>query len=57
MESHLQSKATSAPNTANTHKPQHLARTDKQKGTTFAKPCIGRQTVSIPTIGNGRKNH
>jgi len=57
MKSHSQNKASSKPNTANTHKPQHLGRNRQTKSHGLRKtPRIDLPTVSIPTIGNGRGN-
>jgi len=58
MESHPQNEATSAPNTAHTHKPQQLGKNRQIKSHGLCTtPCVGLSTVSIPTIGNGRRNH
>jgi hypothetical protein len=58
MESHPQNKATSVPNTANTHKPQHLSTKRQTKSHGLRKtPRIRLPTVSTPTVGNGKRNH
>jgi len=58
VESHPQNKATSAPNTANTQKPQHVGTNRQTKSHSLRQTHrIDLPTVSIPTIGNRRRNH
>jgi len=42
----------------NTNKPQHLGQNGQTKSHGFCStPRIGLSTLSVPTVGNGRKNH
>jgi hypothetical protein len=45
------------PHTTNTIKPQYLGQNGQTKSYSFCKtPRIGLSTLSVPTVGNGRRN-